>query len=77
MIFFSKLNIFLVFDKKNDFQEIYFFNALKKNPFLEKLFLSKTQKILSFEKKSLTTLFFYSKFRKKWYMCAHCSNSGI
>ena len=27
-----------------------FFRALKKNPFLEKLFLSKTQKILRFEK---------------------------
>ena len=54
-----------------------FFRALKKNPFLEKLFLSKTQKILRFEKKSLMTNIFYIKFRIIWYMCATCSISRI
>ena len=53
------------------------FRALKKNPFLEKLILSKTQKILNFEKKSLMTHILFIKFRIIWYMCAPCSISRI
>ena len=37
----------------NRIQKNLFFRALKKNPFHEKFILSKTQKILNFEKKSL------------------------
>ena len=54
-----------------------FFRALKKNPFIENLFLSKTQKILRFEKKSLMTNIFYIKFHIIWYMRATCSISRI